>query len=308
MTAMPGDDPQPEASASAAANPFGYTSAETLLPTIAEAEAIIADPRPRWSQLMLVIGLWWGVIFVLVVALTIVQLMGLDLDLELILLIPGVGAAGMFLCGMFLAYGPTYLWLRTLLVVAVQAMLLGAMVIASGNNGAPPIGELIRFYFGICMVPMTIGVLLTLFKLMGYTLLNVVQRRSNTTSTQFSIGRLIELTLVCAVGFAAAKWVEDAEDLFEIYWVVGLVVLGQGIPALVLLVPRFSAVLCGGITVGLWLLLLGVHAVCMYLQNDLSDFTGLACFDILAVNVLAMGCYLLRARGYRLMHFASTSV
>ncbi len=226
----------------------------------------------------------------------------------------GVESASIFICGMLLAYCVGYLAIRVIMVILIQGLfLLSRAIVSSVAIADLDLVYLSQMLFVYSLGAITIGVLLAVVKICGYTLLQSSEVNCRQAKVlQGNVALMLEFIVFASAVLLSAGLLQWEWRMLDSFEFVILVTLGQGLPALLILVPRYTAWFRYGLAMLLWILLLMLHVWSVYMTAPSYDaknaMIDLSVVNVVAANVIAMTCFILRARGYRLMHFASTAV
>lgn len=212
-----------------------------------------------------------------------------------------------FTCAsLYLAFGGYSLLIRfgTGLIVAglAIAFALGVVLVLSGGIGSSQ--TISRPFVALSYSMMGAGALLSIARFAGWSIRR--HRSPQTSGSQFSIVQILQLTLICALGFGATKWVELKKDDWQVIGIIVVSIIGLSLGITFLIIDRWSAtartiatMLLGGVLlVALW------SCITFLTKARRFDLPYLVlpteCY-LLAFNFMAMVCFVLRARGYRLM-------
>lgn len=127
--------------------------------------------------------------------------------------------------------------------------------------------------------------------------------------SQFSIAQILQLTLICAIGFAATKAAMLRSFEWNYVGFIASLIVGQAFAVVFLLIDRWSVTTRGILTFASVLLNLALLTFRFGITNSGTILYGNAfvfCLAfLLTFNFMAMVCFVLRARGYRLMRQVS---
>lgn len=157
-------------------------------------------------------------------------------------------------------------------------------------------------FVAISVGVMSAGAVLSIARFAGWNV-----RRSTSpvaVGSQFSIVQILQLTMICAIGFAATKGVSLRTDDWAIVGVIVALIVGQALTLPFLMIDRwsiaaraFSTIVNGLLIFVLLILFVGIINKGIRLNNEALFLYETFLFTF---NFLAMICYVLRARGYRL--------
>lgn len=183
--------------------------------------------------------------------------------------------------------------------LTIVLILLVEFIVKGMNPTKEPIAQ---GFIALSVGVMSAGALLSIARFAGWNV-----RRSTSpvaVGSQFSIAQILQLTMICAIGFAATKGVSLRTDEWFVVGVIVTLIVGQALTLPFLMIDRWSTTARVILTIAnvllifvILILLVGIVRHGVYFDDGSLFLYGTF---LLTFNFLAMICYVLRARGYRL--------
>lgn len=211
-----------------------------------------------------------------------------------------------FTCtSLYLAFGGYSLLIRfgvgLMIAVLAIAFMSGVFLLLSGMT--TKLQDVARPFIAFSYSMMAAGALLSIARFAGWSFR--CHRSPQTPSSQYSIFQILQLTLICALGFGATNWVELTREDWKVIGMTVASIIGLSVAITFLMIDHGSVAVRTIATI----LLIGVLLVALwscisFLTNtrriDLRFLVLMSECYLTAFNFLAMICFVLRARGYRL--------
>ncbi|ADB15603.1 hypothetical protein Psta_0918 [Pirellula staleyi DSM 6068] len=197
-----------------------------------------------------------------------------------------------------------------LLLRFAAAILMACLAIFCGEllfyieNGRIIFSEpLNRAFMAIFVIVIGSGVFLSMVRFTGWHVRHITM--PPTPGNQFSISGLLQVTLICAVGLGVGGGLRLEQDDLLVLGINVASIIGLTIAVAFLMIDNWSAksrAISTFIAVLLLLILLGLISARLFHSSNFETGGVRVVFEVylLAFNTLAMICYVLRARGYRL--------